>query len=458
MILGDLVARFEANSPMCVMMRGLLENVFAAQRLDALFERTARQQFTNQLLFSTVADVMGLVACRIHPSVHAAYQTKLSECGVTVKAVYDKLRGIERNVSREMVRETASRMAEIIDCTKAALPPLVKGYQVKIVDGSHLRRTQRRIGELRELNSAPLPGHAVVVLDPQRKLVLDAIPCEDAYAQERTLLPELLETIEAKNLVIADRNFCTTRFLLQIIARQAGFVIRQHGSTLRYTLRGKRKKIKQIESGIVYEQAIEIEDEDGTAAVIRRVTVELFEKTRHGDGEIHILTNLPARVGAVRVAELYRQRWKIEHAFLEVQQNLEGEIETLGYPKAALFSHCMALVSYNVMNVLQAALRAAHGTEKIEEELSVYYVADEIAHTYRGLEIAIPESYWTKCYASLTPRQMAQALVKIAAQIDLRRYRKHKRGPKKKTKPMNKKHRAHVSTSRILAQRKAAVT
>jgi len=457
MILGDLVARFETHSPMCVMMRGLLENVFAAERLNALFERTARQQFTNQLLFSTVADVMGLVACRIHPSVHAAYQSKLSECGVTVKAIYDKLRGIEGNVSREMVRETGAQMAQIIDSTKATLPPLVKGYQVKIVDGSHLRRTQRRIGELRVLNSAPLPGHAVVVLDPERKLVVDAIPCEDAYAQERTLLPELLETIEAKNLVIADRNFCTAKFLLPMIARQAAFVIREHGK-LRYQFRGKRKKVKQTDSGIVYEQAIEMEDEAGTTTVIRRVTVELFEKTRNGDSEIHILTNLPPRIRAVRVAELYRHRWKIEHAFLEVQQNLEGEIETLGYPKAALFSHCMALVSYNVMSVLQAALRAAHGTEKIEEEVSVYYVADEIAHTYRGLEIAIPESYWKKQYASLSPRQMARALIAIAAQINLGRYRKHKRGPKKKAVPMNKKHRAHVSTSRILAQRKAPVT
>lgn len=458
MILGDLVARFEANSPMCVMMRGVLENVFAAERLDALFKRTAQQQFTNQLLFSTVADMMGLVACRIHPSVHAAYQSKLSDCGVTVKAVYDKLQGIERNVSREMVRETAAQMAQIIDSTKAALPPLVKGYQVKIVDGSHLRRTQRRIGELRVLNSAPLPGHAVVVLDPERKLVLDAIPCEDAYAQERTLLPELLETIEAKNLVIADRNFCTTRFLLQIVARQAAFVIREHGSTLRYRFLGKRKKVSQTDSGVVYEQNIEIEDDEGVTAVIRRVTVELFEETRHGDREIHLLTNLPPRIGAVRITELYRHRWKIEHAFLEVQQNLAGEIETLGYPKAALFSHCMALVSYNVMSVLQAALRAAQGMEKVEEEVSVYYVADEIAHTYRGLEIAIPESYWKKQYASLNPRQMARALIAIAVRIDLRRYRKHKRGPKKKTATMSKKHRAHVSTARILAQRKTSIT
>ena len=41
--------------------------------------------------------------------------------------------------------------------------PLVRGYHVKILDGNHSRRTERRIGELRELNVAPWPGHAIVI-------------------------------------------------------------------------------------------------------------------------------------------------------------------------------------------------------------------------------------------------------------------------------------------------------
>ena len=84
--------------------------------------------------------------------------------------------------------------------------------------------------------------------------------------------------------------------------------------------------------------------------VLRRVTVELYRPTRDGETEIHVLTNLPKRIGALRVAEVYRQRWTIEIAFHELAQNLEGEIETLGYPRAALFGFCMALVCYNVLN------------------------------------------------------------------------------------------------------------
>src|SRR3989442_10498730 len=85
-----MLERIEDRAPVCVMLRALLENAFAAERLDRLFERTAKTQENKTLLFSTVADIMGLVAMKIHPSVHAAYQARQQEIGVTVKALYDK--------------------------------------------------------------------------------------------------------------------------------------------------------------------------------------------------------------------------------------------------------------------------------------------------------------------------------------------------------------------------------
>jgi IS4 transposase len=455
MILRDVVERFEKKTAFAVMVRATLANILAAERMDAIFEAHARRQRNDELLFSSVADIMGAVACRIHPSVHAAYQDRIDELSVTAKAIYDKLQGVEPQVSRAVVRETASQMGAIIGKTKATLPDLLPGYRVKIVDGNHLRRTERRIGELREINGAPLPGHAAAVLDPRLGLVIDVIPCEDGHAQERTLLPELLETVEPGDVWIADRNFCTTRFLMTIASRRAYFVIRQHGQCLRYELIGKRKRIAATDTGIVYEQSMRIYDDDGKEKKIRRITIHLYEATRDGDVEIHILTNLPRKVTAVRIAELYGKRWKIETAFQEVAENLHGEVVTLGYPKAALFAFCMALLAYNVLSVIKAAMRAAHGEEKIEQELSIYYVADEVASTYRGLDVAVPDSYWEEYYSRLTPAKMARELVRLAQGVNLRRYRKHKRGPKKPPTKFNKKKRSHVSTARILAQRDA---
>jgi hypothetical protein len=446
---SDAFDRFAKKKPISVMARATLENSLSAARLDAIFQEHAEQQYAGELLFSTVADIMGQVVLQIHPSVNAAYIDRKQEIGVTVKSVYDKLKGIETPVSRALVRDTAERMQAIIKQTGGIAEPLVAGYRTKIVDGNHLRRTDRRIGELRKLNVAPLPGQALVVYDPQYRLAIDVLPCEDGHAQERALLGELLKTVEVDDLWIADRNFCTVAFLFGIALRRGKFIIRQHGG-LPFTLKGRRKRVGETETGIVYEQAMEVCDAQGQVRVFRRVTVKLNEPTRDGDTEIHLVTNLPKRVGAIRIADLYRDRWTIETAFQEMAENLQGEIQTLGYPKAALFGFCMALVSYNVMSVIRGAVHAVHG-EAAAAKLSTYYMALEISSTHEGMSVVLEGEFWQQKYGSLTPTQMAAELKRLARNIRLDKYKKHKWTPKKKVKKkMNKKHRNHESTYRVL--------
>lgn len=451
MILKDVFDRFAKKTPVCVMVRATIENVLSADRLDAVFDENAEQQYTGDLLFSTVADIMGLVVCQIHPSVNAAYIDRKDEIGVSVKSVYDKLKGIEAPVSRGLVRDTALRMREIIKETSGIIAPPLAGYQTKIVDGNHLRRTDRRIGELRELNAAPLPGQALVVFDPQYRLVVDVLPCEDGHAQERSLLPELLETVEPKDLWIADRNFCTVAFLFGIASAGGKFIIRQHGN-LPHVLKGRRKRVGETETGVVYEQAMEVPDADGNIRVFRRITMVLHEPTRDGDTEIHIVSNLPKRVDAVRLAELYRDRWQIETAFQEIAENLQGEIQSLGYPKAALFGFCTALVTYNLLSVVRSAVHAAHG-EEAARCLSTYYIAHEVASTHFGMAVILDTPFWKAKYAQLTAKQMAGVLIRFARNMQLSKYKKAKWTPKKKQKKkMNKKQRNHVSTARVLQE------
>ncbi len=135
--------------------------------------------------------------------------------------------------------------------------------------------------------------------------------------------------------------------------------------------------------------------DDGQLLHVRRVKVCLKQPTRDGDREIFVLTNLPVEVAScLLVAQLYRRRWKLETLFQVLTETLKCEINTLGYPKAALFTFCIALVAYNVLSVVKAALRSVHGIEKIETEISGYYLADEIKGTYRGMMIAIPDQQW----------------------------------------------------------------
>ena len=455
MILADVFQQFVKESPVCVMVRATLENALSQERVDELFARTAVRQRESELLFSTVADLMGLVVCRIRPSVHAAYQARAESFRVSLAALYDKLRRIEPNVSRTLVRETAERMGAIVRQTGGAMPELLPDYRVLIADGNHLPATERRLKELRTRNAAPLPGHATVVFDPALMLAVDVLPCADGHASERTLLPALLERLEAKDLLIADRNFCTTQFLIDIDRRGTFFLIRQHGSSLKYELLGRRRKIGRVATGMVYEQDLRLLGSHDTTLTIRRITIELDQPTRDGDDQIHVLSNLPVKIKALKLATLYRERWTVEGAFQEMEAHLKSEIETLAYPQAALFAFCLALVSYNVLSVVKAALRGAHGHDKIEKEVSSYYLADEVAGVSRGLTIMLPGDFWTERFAKQTPSQLAQFLLTCARQVRLSAFRKHPRGPKKKPpESKSKKSRGHVATQKILDERK----
>ena len=81
---------------------------------------------------------------------------------------------------------------------------------------------------------------------------------------------------------------------------------------------------------------------------VRCVTVKLKTATRDGEREIVILTNVPKKdADAMKVATLYRKRWTVETMFQEMTENLTCEIKTLGYPRAAVFAFCLALMAWN---------------------------------------------------------------------------------------------------------------
>jgi len=345
----------------------------------------------KQLLFSQVVAVMASVVTRTHSSVHSAYLAMKDRLGVSPAALYETLNHTEPEVAAVMVRKTAADAAKVI-----------------------------------------------------------LVPCEDGHSQERELLGRLRKRI----VIVADRNFCTTKFLFGLATREAFFVIRQHGSTLTWKLRGKRRRVGRIASGTVYEQGMELRSGDATLS-IRRVTLCLNHPTESGDTAIQILTNLSAeQATGSQVAETYGTRWTVEGAFQTLTDVLRCEVETLGYPRAALFRFATAVLAYNTYAVVNAALRASHGSELIGETLSDYHLLEDVAATYVGMDIAVPDECWEP-YRSMPARSFAKSLKEWAHRVKLSRYPKQKRGPKK-PRPERKSGRRnhHISTARVLAERK----
>lgn len=450
MRLAQVFDRFVQKAPAAVMIRAAMENILAPERLNQIFLDTAQRQYTRDLAFSAVATLMSEVVMRSRPTLYAAFRGYEDELPVKHKCVYNKVNGIEPSVSAALVRQTALDMAQVIESMGGQLSAPLPGFNLKILDGNHLSASEHRIGALRDLPGAALPGRVVVVLDPVLMLAVDAFPIDDGHASERTVLPQVLQTVVAGDLWMGDRNFCTRDFALGIAARGAFFLIRQHAQNLPLELVGERKHVGRSESGEVFEQTALVRSPDGQVLTLRRITVELFKPNRDGDRVLHLLTNVPGeKAEAITLANLYRQRWTIENAFYELTVELACEVNTLGYPPAALFGFCVALVCYNIFSVVQAALRAEHGAERIAHELSSYYLVDQVGGAWQGMLIAIPEADWQQAFARLTTSELALTLRELARQVNLTRLRKSRRGPKK-PKPKIKKTSHHFSTAKVL--------
>ncbi|MEL6231132.1 MAG: transposase [Cyanobacteria bacterium J06627_3] len=450
-MLSEIVQRFAQESPISVMMRGAMELVFRPERLDDIFERHAKVQYQRELLFSSVVNLLSLVVCGIHPSMNAAYRKKAEEMNVTRNAVYEKLNGIEPQVSRAVLKETAAELSALMDTMGGKSESLLAGYEIRILDGNGLAATERRLKVLREVASSPLPGKSLVVLDPERRLAVDIFPCEDGHAQERRLFGQVLNGVRSGEVWVADRNMCTQEFLVEIAQREAVFVIREH-QNLPYQTLSDLTFIETMDAGEIFEQDIEIQY-NGHRIDVRRVVLRLATPTRHGDTDIVVLTNLPtATADASTSLRLYRNRWRVEGLFLTVTMNFEGEIKTLAYPKAALFSFTLALVAYNILAIIKGALASVYGVETSEETVSDFYVVDELQGVYRGMMIAIPPEHW-QSFQELSLIAMAAQLKALANQVNLKQFRKQPRKPKtKKKKPLVRDpKKPHVATARLLS-------
>ncbi len=357
MLPTTVLTRFLARCPAAVMVRATLERLLEPKRLDRIFEESRQRQYSKKLLFSQLVALMAAVATRTRRSVHAAYLAMQKQLGVSPAAVYEKLNHVEPETTASLVRETAADTARVIDAPRGQEgdPAGARGLLPRRQPSRSRRASYRRTSP----HQRGAVAGAVLGGWTQRELIVEMVPCEDGHSQERSLLPQLLLRIKAGIVVVADRNFCTTHFLFGLAEREAFFAIRQHASTLTYRLRGKRRRLGRIATGVVYEQGMELHNGGATLSV-RRVSLHLDQPTESGDTEIHIVTNLPAEeVTALQVAEVYGTRWTVEGAFQTLTDVLRCEVETLGYPRAALFSFATAVLAYNVYAVVKAAAQSA---------------------------------------------------------------------------------------------------
>jgi IS4 transposase len=462
MLSDQMLARFAVERPAAVMVRGALEYAFADGHLDEIFRTHATSQYEHRLLFSSLVGLLGAVVMRSRRSVLEAYRSQVREVGVSLSSVYDKLNHTDISVTEALLGRTAARLGEVASSWPGTPSP-IPGYAVKIVDGNHLAGTDHRLAVLRGHGSAALPGMAVVVMDHASGLMTHLFGSPDGHQSERALIGRLLEAVRPGQLWIADRHYCTVGMMEGIAARGACFIIRHHAQIHPKPV-GARRKLGRVETGVVWEQEVAV-----GAASWRMVTLALDEPTVDGETEIRLLTNLPATVSGQAIARAYRQRWKLENAFQEVTLAVQCELNTLGYPRAALLTFSLALCICNALRVAVRALEQARHLErqkgaatrtgeKAEREFSGYYIVGELNRAYDGMDMMVDPETWRKI-RDMSAGQLADWLVRVGKKATFEKYLKTKSGPKKQpaTPTVGGRRNPHRSTFRLLQEKQAAL-
>ena len=439
---------FARQAPFAIAGRAVFEHLFRAEALDSWFRDNAFRQYERELTFSSLVDLMAAVTFRRQSSVRKAYLADPTRWPVTLSAVYQKLQGVEPSVCAALVADTSVRLHDLI--RESGLPPetLVPGRRVMGVDGSHAAATDHRLKVLRETSLAALPCQALVVRDYQTGLLGTIVPTEDAHVNERTLIPALGDMIQPNDVWRGDRNFCTAGLMAAVIDRRATFVFRRHAKTA-WTQTSEFGDATTLSSGNrVDECDVVVRTPEGRELKMRQVRIRFAHALENGDHELFLFTNLPKEeVSAVRVAELYRTRWRIEGAFPVVTETMHGEVKSLGYPKAALFAMALSLVAYNILVTLKRF--AATALQVSPEDVSDNMIATEIQTVTTGMMIALPECHW-KPWGSTNGKELARWLTELLKELNPTKYRKAKRGPKNPRRLKKNGSSGHVATYRLL--------
>ena len=112
-MLDPIFEKFVEKSPISVMARGIVEQVLNPEQLNEWFDSTAKEQYTKDLLFSTLFDLMNQVVLGSQKSIHSAYQASREGLNVSITSIYNKLNGIETKTSAQLVRYAVEELSAL---------------------------------------------------------------------------------------------------------------------------------------------------------------------------------------------------------------------------------------------------------------------------------------------------------------------------------------------------------
>ena len=176
-----------------------------------------------------------------------------------------------------------------------------------VADGSTLEALFRKLKSLEEVSAGQLAGKMCMVVDLLRQLPVEIWFSEHARASDTNFIPNLLELVGAKTLLILDRGFYDFQFFAHLTGKGAHFITRLKSNT-------KLEVVQRLTwTDSVKDMIVNLGTGQNGAPILTVRVVEI----RFGRIWYRYLTSVldPEILPPFVVADLYRRRWRIEDAF-----------------------------------------------------------------------------------------------------------------------------------------------
>lgn len=186
--------------------------------------------------------------------------------------------------------------------------------QLWIADASTLEALFRKLKSLEESTLGKLGGRICAVVDLKTRYPVQTWFNQRPYAHESNFLPNLLELIAPKTLLLLDRGFWNYRFFEQLLEKRADFITRL-------------KTNAQYESISILSQSTTHRDtliRLGTGYQGNPILNLRLVEIRHGRSWYRYLTSVldPKVLPPFVIEDLYSRRWRIEESFLLLKRLL----------------------------------------------------------------------------------------------------------------------------------------
>ncbi|NWJ47474.1 MAG: IS4 family transposase [Chloroflexi bacterium] len=236
---------------------------------------------------------------------------------VSQQAVSERLRELPASLFESILREVLSEVQKRSQARQRPLPKeLQKGLaefkQIVAVDASSLDALIKKVGLLRETEQTVLGGRMLAMLDLRSQLPTQVWYEEDSYCHEQNWWEQICESLPSGALLLFDLGFVNYGRYAQLSSEGKYFISRVKSRMVHQVL----QKLSWREGQ--REWLIQVKDAARQPLILRQVEIEYAGKW------YSYVTNVLEleRLSGTQIAELYRQRWRIEDAFKTVKRLL----------------------------------------------------------------------------------------------------------------------------------------